>query len=100
MQKMKQAAAEFLAGKRVAVTGVSRNRGGSRSSSNQPEAPAIAPAVLSSAAIRLWLPGIDGRDDAGPAIRADPWPAMCEMLANLPRPGRRSQGRPGRGSWV
>ncbi len=28
MQKMKQAAAEFLAGKRVAVTGVSRNRGG------------------------------------------------------------------------
>jgi uncharacterized protein len=27
MQKMKQAAAEFLAGKRVAVTGVSRNRG-------------------------------------------------------------------------
>jgi uncharacterized protein len=27
MQKMKQAATEFLAGKRVAVTGVSRNRG-------------------------------------------------------------------------
>jgi uncharacterized protein len=27
MQKMKQAAAEFLAGKRVAVTGVSRNPG-------------------------------------------------------------------------
>ena len=28
MQKIRQAAAEFLAGQRVAVTGVSRNRGG------------------------------------------------------------------------